>query len=46
MNLQEITRLIRALREEGWCGDDIDDLLLYLEGKDDQKYLPRKDKQR
>ena len=30
MNLQEVTRLIRALRLEGWSGDSIDDLLLYL----------------
>ena len=31
MNMQEVTRLIRALRAEGWSGDDIDDMLLYLE---------------
>ena len=40
MNMQEVTRLIRALRAEGWTGDSIDDLLLYLEAGDTE-YIPR-----
>ena len=28
VNIQEVTRLIRALRAEGWSGDDIDDLMI------------------
>lgn len=45
MNMQEVTRLIRALRAEGWDGDDIDDLLLYLEAGDTE-YTPKDKKQR
>lgn len=41
--MQEITRLIKALRREGWDGDSIDDLLLYLES-DDEEYIPRAEK--
>ena len=44
MNMQEVTRLIKALRKEGWNGNDIDDLLLYLENGKDQEYLPRNEK--
>ena len=43
MNMQEVTRLIRALRAEGWTGDSIDDLLLYLEAGDTE-YVPREKK--
>ena len=42
--MQEVTRLIRALRAEGWHGDDIDDLLLYLEAGDTE-YIPKAKKQ-
>lgn len=45
MNMQEVTRLIRALRAEGWDGDSIDDLLLYLEGGDGE-YISRDEKRR
>lgn len=44
MNMQEVTRLIKALRAEGWDGDSIADLLLYLEAGDIE-YQPRSQRQ-
>ena len=41
MNMQEITRLIKALRAAGWTGDEITDLLIYLESGDEE-YKPKK----
>lgn len=43
MNMREVIRLIKALRSEGWEGNSIDDLLLFIEG-DVKEYMPRKDK--
>ena len=43
MNMQEVTRLIRALRKEGWDGDAIADLLLYLEDGEGE-YKPKSKK--
>jgi len=40
MEMQEIVRLIRALRAEGWGGDSIDDLLIYVESGEGE-YKPR-----
>ena len=41
MNMQEITRLIKALRAAGWTGDEITDLLIYLESGNEE-YKPKK----
>ena len=40
VNMQ-ITRLIKALRAAGWTGDEITDLLIYLESGDEE-YKPKK----
>ena len=43
MNMQETARLILALRSAGWTGDEIADILLYIESGD-EKYMPKADK--
>lgn len=40
MNMQEMTRLIRGLREAGWTEKEINDFLLYIESGEDQ-YKPK-----
>lgn len=40
MNMQEITRLIKGLREAGWTEKEINDFLLYIESGDDN-YKPK-----
>ena len=40
MTMTEITRLITGLRKAGWSGDEINDLMMYVEsGK--EEFLPK-----
>ncbi len=45
MNMQEMTRLIRGLREAGWTEKEINDFLLYIESGEEQ-YKPKPDKRK
>jgi hypothetical protein len=40
MNMQEMARLIRGLREAGWTEKEINDFLLYIESGEEQ-YKPK-----
>lgn len=40
MTMSEVARLILGLRAEGWKGDKIDDLILWIE-TGDEKYKPK-----
>ena len=40
MTMTELTRLITALRKAGWSGDEINDLMLYIESGD-EKFAPK-----
>ena len=43
MNMAEVKRLILWLKAKGWSGDEINEILLYLESGE-YKYLPKEAK--